>query len=66
MPPFCTISGFGVTAAESLVTARSDGEFETIEELQKRTGLGQSNIQMLKDAGVLGNMRETDQLTLFA
>lgn len=65
LPPFCTISGFGVTAAESLVNARDDGTFETIEELQKRTGLGQSNIQMLKDAGVLGNMRETDQLTLF-
>lgn len=66
LPPFCTISGFGVTAAEALVNARDEGRFETIEELQKRTGLGQSNIQMLRDAGVLGNMRETDQLTLFA
>ncbi len=66
LPPLCTISGFGVTAAESLVSAREDGTFETIEELQKRTGLGQSNIQMLRDAGILGNMRETDQLTLFA
>ena len=66
LPPFCTIAGFGVTAAEALVNAREEGKFETIEEMQKRTGLGQSNIQMLRDAGVLGNMRETDQLTLFA
>lgn len=66
LPPFCTISGFGVTAAEALVKAREEGRFETIEELQNRTGLGQSNIQMLRDAGVLDNMRETDQLTLFA
>lgn len=66
LPPLCTISGFGVTAAESLIAVRDNGKFETIEDLQKRTGLGQSNIQMLKDSGVLGNMRETDQLTLFA
>ena len=65
LPPFCTLSGFGINAAEALMTARDEGKFDTIEQLQKRTGLGQSNIQILRDSGILGNMRETDQLTLF-
>lgn len=65
LPPFCTISGFGVTAAESIVSAREEGEFFTVEELQKRTSLGQSNVQMLKDAGVLSGMRESEQLSFF-
>ncbi len=66
LPPFCTISGFGVTAADALARARDEGRFDTVEELQKRTGLGQSSVQMLRESGVLGNMRETEQLTLFA
>ncbi len=65
LPPLCTIAGFGLTAAEALVNARADGKFDTIEQLRKRTGLGTSNIQLLKDSGILGSMRETDQLTLF-
>lgn len=72
LPPFCTLQGFGETAARDLIRAREEvaktnetGKFETIEELQKLSGLGKKNIELLKQNGVLDGLRETDQLTLF-
>ena len=72
LPPFCTLQGFGETAARDLIRAREEvaktnenGKFETIEELQKLSGLGKKNIELLKLNGVLDGLRETDQLTLF-
>lgn len=65
LPPLCTLPGLGGNAAKSIVEARKDGEFETIEQLQERTTLGKSTIQLLRESGVLDGMRETDQLTLF-
>ena len=66
LPPFSSMQGLGVTAAESIVAAReSRGEFHTIEELKARTSLGRSLIDMLKENGVLQGIPETNQLSLF-
>ncbi|MGN1317381.1 MAG: PolC-type DNA polymerase III, partial [Lachnospirales bacterium] len=65
MPPLCTIQGFGITVAEELIKARKDGEFVTLEDMQHRTGFGNKTIQLLKDAHVVDNIRDTAQLTLF-
>ena len=55
LPPFCTLQGFGETAARDLIRAREEvaktnetGKFETIEELQKLSGLGKKNIELLR------------------
>ncbi len=65
LPPLCTIDGLGLTAAESIVEARKDGEFATLEDMSARTSLGKKLIQLLKDTGVVDGIRDTDQLTLF-
>lgn len=65
LPPLCTIEGLGLTAAESIVAARADGKFETLEDMSARTNLGKKLIQLLKDTGVVAGIRDTDQLTLF-
>ncbi len=65
LPPLCTIDGLGISAAESIVEARADGEFTTLEDMAARTNLGKKLIQLLKDAGVVDGIRDTDQLTLF-
>jgi DNA polymerase-3 subunit alpha (Gram-positive type) len=65
LPPLCTLPGFGITVAESLVEAREQGRFENIEEMQQRTGMGKKMVALLKENGVLDGMRETDQLTIF-
>ena len=64
-PPFTVIDGLGLSAAESVVKAREDGEFISKEDLKKRTSLSETNINDLSDAGALDGMGEKDQLSLF-
>ena len=65
LPPFSSLQGLGVNAAQSIVEGRKDGEFNTIEELKERTSLGRSLIDLLKENGVLDGIPETNQLCLF-
>ncbi|MFI3175771.1 MAG: DNA polymerase III subunit alpha, partial [Bacillota bacterium] len=65
LPPLNSLQGMGVNAVQSLLEARQDGEFKTIDELKERTTLGKVNIGLLKDNGVLEGIPETNQMTLF-
>ena len=65
LPPFNSLQGLGVNAAQSIVEGRKDGEFNTLEELKERTSLGRSLIDLLKENGVLDGIPETNQLCLF-
>jgi DNA polymerase-3 subunit alpha (Gram-positive type) len=65
LPPLCAIQGFGETAAQSLVKAREDGVFHTLEEMSARTGIGKKTIESLKECGVLKGIPDTNQLSLF-
>lgn len=65
LPPFNSLQGLGVNAAQSIVEGRKDGEFKTIEELKQRTAVGKALIELLKENQVLGGIPETNQLTLF-
>ena len=65
LPPFSSLQGLGVNAAQSIVEGRKDGEFNTLEELKERTSLGRSLIDLLKENGVLDGIPETNQLCLF-
>ncbi|MBQ9605049.1 MAG: helix-hairpin-helix domain-containing protein, partial [Firmicutes bacterium] len=65
LPPLCTIQGLGVTAAESIVKAREEHPFDNVEDFRKRTGLGKTLIQLLRDAHMFDGMEESDQLSLF-
>ena len=51
-------------AARSIVEARVDGEFKTLEDLRNRTGLTKTNIEMLVTEGYI-DLPETDQITMF-
>ena len=64
LPPFSSLQGLGVNAAQSIVEGRKDGEFNTLEELKERTSLGRSLIDLLKENGVLDGIPETNQLCL--
>ena len=65
IPPFSVISGLGAAAADTVVTARKDGPFISIEDLRDRTKLSQTDIETLRKLGVLDKMGETNQMTLF-
>ncbi len=65
LPPLCTVQGLGENAALSIIEARKDGEFETIEEFRNRTDVSKTVTMLLKQNGVLDGIPETNQLTLF-
>ena len=64
-PPFNKIPGFGTVAAESLVEARKDGKFMSINDLKIRAKIGDKAIEVLKTTGCLQGMSQSNQLSLF-
>ena len=65
-PPLNSIPGFGGVAADGIERAREEGEFMSINDLRIRAGLGKSGIELLKNAGCLEGMSESNQMSLFA
>ncbi len=66
LPPLISLTGLGNAAAESLVTARQESKFSSIEDLQNRTSLSTTVIEVMKEHGSLEDLPERDQLSLFA
>ena len=65
LPPFDTLNGMGATAAESIVEAREQGEFLTIEDFLSRTKVSRTMADTMKELGIMGDLPETDQMSLF-
>ena len=64
-PPLNSIPGFGTVVAEGIAEARKDGEFMSIDDLKIRAKVGNSGIEMLKNAGCLNGMSQSNQMSLF-
>jgi DNA polymerase-3 subunit alpha (Gram-positive type) len=65
LPPLASLAGMGTKASQSIVEARKDGIFTSIEDLRRRTGISKTNIEILRDHGCLDGMGESDQIALF-
>ena len=64
--PFGAIDGIGENAAKAIAKARDEGgEFMSYDDLMARAGIGKSVVDALKEAGALGDMPESDQISLF-
>jgi DNA polymerase-3 subunit alpha (Gram-positive type) len=65
IPPFIAIDGLGDTVAKKIVEEREKGNFISIEDLQKRAKVSQTLIDKMRVMGILQDLPETNQLTLF-
>ena len=63
--PFNSLSGLGETAAQKIVEARNAGAIYSVEDLRQRAGLTRAVVEILRSAGVLDNLTETNQLDIF-
>ncbi|KUO52284.1 MAG: hypothetical protein APF76_04415 [Desulfitibacter sp. BRH_c19] len=63
--PFISLQGLGDIAAKKIVEVRASGEIRSIEDLQKKAKLTKTVVQVLKDNGILKELPEKNQLTLF-
>ncbi|MCI9286582.1 MAG: PolC-type DNA polymerase III [Clostridia bacterium] len=64
-PPLNSIPGLGNVAADSIVDARKDGRFMSIDDLKIRSRAGKSVIEMLTNAGCLEGISQSNQMSLF-
>ena len=63
IPPFVALDGLGANVAISVIEARKNGEFLSIEDLANRTQLNGTIIKNLQSLGVI-KLQEKNQLSL--
>lgn len=64
-PPFSAIDGLGDTVAKNLVKERDNKPFLSIEDVQKRGKVSKTLIDKMVEMGVLKDLPESNQLSLF-
>ncbi len=65
MPSLGTIDGMGEKAAEGVVEAAKDGPFLSKDDFRERTKVSKTVINLMADLGILKDMPESNQLSLF-
>ena len=63
--PFNSLPGLGDTAAEKIIETREAHDIYSIEELRMYAGLSKSVIELLRNNGVLNELSETNQFSMF-
>lgn len=63
--PFSSLSGVGGAAADSLAETGKHTEYLSIEDMQIKTKVTKAVIETLKDVGVLKDLPESSQMSLF-
>ena len=65
LPPFSSIDGMGEKAADAVEMAAKNGPFLSKDDFRQRTKVSKTVIDLMADLGVLGDMPESNQLSLF-
>lgn len=63
--PLITMPGVGATAAQSIAETMQSGEVYSLQEMQKKSGVSKTVIEVLERNGALGEMPKTNQISLF-
>ncbi|MCD8231696.1 MAG: PolC-type DNA polymerase III [Clostridiales bacterium] len=65
MPAINTIDGMGDKAAEGVVEAAKDGPFLSRDDFRERSKVSKTVVDLMGDLGLLGDLPESNQLSLF-
>ena len=65
MPSYNSIHGMGTAAADSLEEACRQGDFVSRQDLRERAKISQTIADKMAELGILGNLPETNQFSLF-
>jgi len=64
-PPLNSIPGLGTVAAEGIYNAVLEGDFMCVDELKQQAGIGKSVVELLHKFDCLGDLPESNQISLF-
>ena len=65
MPSLSSIDGLGEKAADAIMEAAKDGPFLSKDDFRSRTKVSKTVIDMMGDLGLLGDIPESNQISLF-
>lgn len=65
MPSLNSIDGLGEKAADAIVEAAKDGPFLSKDDFRQRTKASKTIVDLMSDLGLLGNLPESNQISLF-
>ena len=65
MPSLNSIDGLGEKAADAIAEAAKDGPFLSKDDFRERTKVSKTIVDMMAELGLLGNLPESNQLSLF-
>ena len=65
MPSLSTIDGLGEKAADAVMEAAQEGRFLSKDDFRDRTKVSKTVIDLMSDLGILGDLPESNQLSLF-
>ena len=63
--PFISIDGLGEQVADSIINARNEKFFKSLEDFENRTKVTKQHLKLMSDLHILDNLKENDQLSLF-
>ena len=63
--PFCSLSGVGESAAESLAKCAAEGEYLSVDDIIVRAKVTKAVVETLRECGALGDLPESAQMSLF-
>lgn len=65
MPSLSSIDGMGEKAADQVVEAAKDGPFLSKDDFRERTKVSKTVVEFMDKLGLLGNLPESNQISLF-
>ncbi len=65
MPSLNSIDGLGEKAADAIVEAAKDGPFLSKDDFRQRTKVSKTVIELMDELNLLGNLPESNQISLF-
>ena len=65
LPPFSSIDGMGEKAADAVEMAASGGKYLSKDDFRQRTKVSKTVVDLMDELGILGDMPESNQLSIF-
>ena len=65
LPPVSSLQGVGASAAQSIVAARQESAFISIDDLRERAKVSKTVVEVLRNHGCLEGLPESNQLSIF-
>ncbi|WP_338982946.1 PolC-type DNA polymerase III [Spiroplasma endosymbiont of Othius punctulatus] len=62
-PPFTAIDSLGEAVARKIIESRNEKSFSSLKDLENRTNINKTHLQLLKDFKIIDSLKDEEQIT---